>query len=177
MPFNSSGAYVPISGSETAAPGQTIASATWNAIFTDIATALTTLGQGGVFPVGKYLVAVKGISFNLANTDNAVAITLPPGTTNYRIEQAIIANASTTLNPATVGLYTATGAGGFAIVTSSTAVTVTSSASNTANNMQVLTVNNQSNQSYSLGTLQLRTQTVSGVNATADVILYIQPLP
>jgi len=45
MPFNSSGVYTPASGATTAFPGQVIASATWNAIFTDISNALTDLAQ------------------------------------------------------------------------------------------------------------------------------------
>lgn len=45
MPFDSSGVYTPPNGSENAFPGQVIASATWNAIFTDIADAITALAQ------------------------------------------------------------------------------------------------------------------------------------
>lgn len=45
MPFNNSGTYTPASGAETAAPGDVIRSATWNNIFTDLSTALTTLGN------------------------------------------------------------------------------------------------------------------------------------
>lgn len=45
MPFNGDGNYTPPSGATTAAPGDIIASATWNAIFTDISDALTLLGQ------------------------------------------------------------------------------------------------------------------------------------
>lgn len=45
MPFNNSGTYTPPTGSENATPGQVIRSATWNSIFTDLATALTTLGN------------------------------------------------------------------------------------------------------------------------------------
>lgn len=45
MPFNSLGSYTPPAGATTAAPGDVIRSATWNAIFTDIASALTLLGE------------------------------------------------------------------------------------------------------------------------------------
>lgn len=44
MPFNSSGVYTPASGATSAAPGDVIASATWNSVFTDISSALTLLG-------------------------------------------------------------------------------------------------------------------------------------
>ena len=37
--------YTPPNGAENAFPGQIIASATWNSIFTDLSTALTFLGQ------------------------------------------------------------------------------------------------------------------------------------
>jgi hypothetical protein len=45
MPFDATGLYVPTSGAETAFPGQVIASATWNAINTDYANALTDLAR------------------------------------------------------------------------------------------------------------------------------------
>jgi hypothetical protein len=45
MGFNSSGVYTPPAGATTAAPGDLIKSATWDAIFTDISAALTLLGQ------------------------------------------------------------------------------------------------------------------------------------
>ncbi len=47
MPYDSLGVYTPPDGAENAFPGKVIASAAWNAIFTDIAAALTLLGQGG----------------------------------------------------------------------------------------------------------------------------------
>ncbi len=46
MSFNTSGTYTNIAGATTAAAGAVIQSATWNAIFTDLATALTqTMSQ------------------------------------------------------------------------------------------------------------------------------------
>jgi hypothetical protein len=47
MPFDPiTKVYTPPNGAENATPGEIIASATWNSIFTDIANALTQLGQG-----------------------------------------------------------------------------------------------------------------------------------
>ncbi len=67
MAFNSStGVYTAPSGSTTAFSGQTIASATWNAIFTDISTALGQLGQANI---GGLCV----LSANYTLTDNATA--------------------------------------------------------------------------------------------------------
>lgn len=49
MPFDpATGIYTPPEGAEDAFPGKIIASATWNAIFTDIAAALTSLGTMGL---------------------------------------------------------------------------------------------------------------------------------
>lgn len=46
MPFDAdTGVYTPPSGAENAFPGKVIASAVWNAIFTDIAAALTQFGE------------------------------------------------------------------------------------------------------------------------------------
>lgn len=42
MPFTGN-TYVPPTGSENAAPGQVVQSAVWNAIFTDLALAITTM--------------------------------------------------------------------------------------------------------------------------------------
>lgn len=45
MPYNDQGQYTPPDGAENAFPGKLIESAVWNAIFTDIAEALTLVGQ------------------------------------------------------------------------------------------------------------------------------------
>lgn len=81
MPFNSTtGVFTPPDGSENAAPGLVIRSAVWNAIFTDIATALTELAQ--LMAINPRT-ASSG-SFSVTTTDtlilvtaNAPVITLP----------------------------------------------------------------------------------------------------
>ena len=46
IPYNHlTGVYTPPNGAENAFPGEVIASATWNSIFTDLSGALTFLGQ------------------------------------------------------------------------------------------------------------------------------------
>lgn len=55
MPFNSAGVYTPAAGATTAAPGDVIRSATWNSIFTDISTALSTLGAQGLANIANVL--------------------------------------------------------------------------------------------------------------------------
>jgi hypothetical protein len=62
---NSTGAYTPASGATTAAPGQTIASLTWNNIFTDLSTALTQLGEGTFAPPSTSLTCANGANSNL----------------------------------------------------------------------------------------------------------------
>lgn len=45
MPFNPDGSFTDVAGATTAAPGDVIHSATWNAINTDYQTAFTAVGQ------------------------------------------------------------------------------------------------------------------------------------
>jgi hypothetical protein len=60
MPFNGN-QFVPIAGSETAAPGTVLQSATWNAIFTDMAAAFTQLAtQANTTPTWSNILAPNG---------------------------------------------------------------------------------------------------------------------
>lgn len=80
MPFNSGGVYTPPSGSENAQPGDIIRSATWNSIFTDIATALTLLGQqlyGTTSVTATPYVPVTTDSLLLVDVASASVINLP----------------------------------------------------------------------------------------------------
>ena len=62
MPFNPvTRIYTPAPGAETAVPGEVIASATWNAVFTDISNALTQLGQGTVTYPQRSITAAGGL--------------------------------------------------------------------------------------------------------------------
>lgn len=64
MPF-SGNTYTPPTGSENAAPGQVVQSAVWNAIFTDMAAALTTLmTQANTTPNWSNLLSANG-GFNV----------------------------------------------------------------------------------------------------------------
>ena len=69
--FNSLGTYTPPTGAENAAPGGVIRSATWNTIFSDMATALTQLGQASW--VANPRVITTG-SFTVAPTDAAILV-------------------------------------------------------------------------------------------------------
>lgn len=126
---------------------------------------------------GKFVFTLQGVNFNLANNDNPININLPLGYTRYRIEQIIISGASGPLSTATCGVFTQAGAAGTPIVTSGSAITVTTGAADTANNMQSLTINNQSTAAYNDLMLFFRTQTPQGAPATGSVSIFYQPLP
>jgi hypothetical protein len=80
MPFNSAGVYTPASGALTAAPGQLIQSAVWNAINTDYTAALTLLGQqlyGTTAVTSTPYVPIAADSLLLVNDAAPVTINLP----------------------------------------------------------------------------------------------------
>ena len=126
---------------------------------------------------GLFSYTKQQINFNSANTDNPLLINLPAGYTRYRIHNILIFNASQTLSTATCGVFTQAAGLGTAIVTSGTAITVTQSAEDTINNMQSLSINNQSTMSLIDTTLYFRVQTAQGAAATGTVTIFYQPLP
>jgi hypothetical protein len=129
-----------------------------------------------VSEMGRFAATLNNVNFNSANSDNQIAIPLPPGFSTFLVAGAFISNASHSLTTATCGLFTAAGAGGVAIVSSATAITVSSTAANTNNNAQSLTINNANTQSYNAGILFFRVQTAEGAAATGTVTLHITPL-
>lgn len=126
---------------------------------------------------------ITGVQFNTGNTDFIITLPSPPsGYTRYSIRNVFISGASASLNPATCGLFTANSAGGLALVTSGTAVTVTATADSTTNNMQVLSpvnVNTMSNLYSALtsGQIYFRVQTASSLPATASITVNYSWLP
>ena len=79
IPFNSQGQYTPASGATSASPGALIQSAVWNAVFTDISSALTTLGQqlyGTTSVTASTYTTESTDTFILVNNAGAVTITL-----------------------------------------------------------------------------------------------------
>lgn len=192
--------YAPPTGSENAFAGQTISSATWNATFTDLSNnglavvgtaqantikGNTTSSVGVVadmspaqaqvlLKVGGIAVTARTINFNPSvATDVAVSIPLPAA--RYRMASLFITNASGSLAAASVGLYTAIGGGGVVVVGSFT-LTVTSSLTDTVNNIQSVNSSIVNTVALSDNTLQFRVITPVGSAATADVILFIEPL-
>jgi len=200
MPF-ALGVYTPASGAENAFPGQVIASATWNAIFTDIAAnGLTVVGTSGANTIkgnntgstatvadltvqqvqgmlngGLIIAKLSGVNFNSANTDNPITISLPSGITRYTVVTFYISGASASLSTATCAIYTAASAGGVTVA-GSTVITVTATAENTNNNTQSVTPSTASTESFNVGTLFFRVLNAEGSAATGNVTLYIRPI-
>lgn len=80
MPFNSSGIYTASAGATTAAVGDIIKSAIWNAIFVDISSALTLLGEqlyGTTSVVATPYVPAATDTLALINVAGAVVVNLP----------------------------------------------------------------------------------------------------
>lgn len=111
MPFNPvTGIYTPPNGAENAFPGEVIASATWNSIFTDISEALTQLGQQQIVYNPRIInttgTVTVGISDRIILIEaNVPNINLPPASTKVNpvtiIGNAagIFSTASATLTP------------------------------------------------------------------------------
>ncbi len=103
MPFNSAGLYTPAAGATTAAPGDIIRSAVWNAIFTDLSNALTLLGEqlyGATAVTGATYVPVAADALLMVNRAGVVAVNLPLASTRNGFPLAIkdISGAASTNN-------------------------------------------------------------------------------
>jgi hypothetical protein len=81
---------------------------------------------------------ITAVNFNSANTDHAIAFTLPTGFTRMIPFRVTIQNASHTFVTATLGLFSATAGGGVAIIAAGTAITVSTASDATVNNTQTL---------------------------------------
>lgn len=171
MSFSNKGVYSPASGATTAASGQTIASATWNAIFTDLTTALTLLGELTFYNAVAVAVPIS------ITADTQISVVLPPGATNYAISNVRLANSVGTTTSTTVGLYTAANQGGTTIITS-TALTIASSLANAANSHQVITPASTNTVMFNASVLYFCVvHNNGGSAATVDAIVNIIPLP
>ncbi len=127
--------------------------------------------------LGLFRSDVLGINFNATNTDFSIPINLPIGYTRYQINRIVISGASGTLTTATCGVWTQAGAAGTNIVTTGTALTITTNLGDTNNNMQQLTLVNQNTLILNDTTIFLRVQTPQGNAATANVSVIYAPFP
>ena len=136
---------------------------------------LLTVGGGGT---SLLMFKITAVNFNSANTDNAITFTLPAGYTRYVYNAIYISHASQTLTTATCGVFTATGAGGTAVVASGSAITVSTASEDAANNTQSLTLEAgmSTTQSQTDLTVFFRVQTAQGAPATGDVTIQIRPI-
>lgn len=155
----------------TASAPLSISSTTGNISLTSVGSGQAALASY----VGFIRIALTGVNFNSANTDNPVTITLPTGISRYTVQAVKLSNASASISTATIGVFTATGGGGQTIAATQ-AVTVTATATDTVNNAQTLTITNSANEAYNDTTLQVRIGNAQGSAATADVILTIVPM-
>lgn len=127
-------------------------------------------------PTGITTVVTSSVNFNSANTDYPIVVPLPAGFTRYVVQGLRISAASASLTTATCGLFTAAAAGGTAIVTTGSVITVSSASENSANNTQSFTIATGATQSFTASTLYFRVQTAQGSPATGLVSLYLTPL-
>jgi len=128
-----------------------------------------------VSSIGAIAYTLTGVNFNSANTDTPIAVALPAGVSRYIIQGVRIYNPSGSLTTSTVGVFSGAGATGTAIVATG-AVTVSTAAPNTANNLQTLTLAVGSTTSLNFTTLFFRVTTPQGAAATASVTFLIFPL-
>lgn len=125
------------------------------------------------------IASAQSVNLNSANTDNAMTVTLPSGTTNYRITSVMVQNNGTTasLTTATGGLFSAAAGGGLALAANQALSTITANAVNTDANSLALTQTVASRTVINSATLYFRVGTAQGAAATANVYVYGQPMP
>lgn len=161
-------------GLTTAAAGNVIRAATWDAGWTEVQTALSQLGAGSVgYP--RLIAGTSLVNFNTANTDTAITITSP--TTLYRFVSVIFSSPTASLSTANWGLFSAAGGGGTQLFAAGQAMTITTAAANVNNNFQAVNFANVSTFAINFTTLFFRVGTAQGSPATANVSISIEPLP
>jgi hypothetical protein len=135
---------------------------------------LQTWKSVNAISVGGY---VDDVDFNRADIDTPITVSLPADVKSYRIENVIIANASSSLRNSKIGLFTEKNGGGASVVDRDAAIVVETAESNTKNNTQALLVNDRETTSYNVGTLYARVLVPQGYPSTATIIVFVMPLP
>jgi len=157
----------------------TVPDANGTLMLTSTPAAIAQLGNTS-YSVSTINFVITGVNFNSANTDNAINISLPTGFTRYLINSVRTVNCTGTLNAVTIGVFTATGGGGTAVVTGGSGVGVTTGSDTTNGNAGANTVNNPNTLAYKLTdvpTIYYRVQNAQGTATTGTVILQITPIP
>jgi hypothetical protein len=118
---------------------------------------------------------LPSLNLHSSATDTTLAILLPSNVNRYLVDKIYLHNLSVgvSTNSATFGLYTAASGGGSTISTAQ-GLTLTSTATDTAANLQAITVSN--NFAFNDATLYARIITASTIALTADLIVTIKPL-
>jgi hypothetical protein len=127
-----------------------------------------------------HFTALGGFASNVnLNATGDTAITIAPSATQYRVQAVLVKNKGTTasLSTARAGLFTAAGGGGLALAADQALSAITANAVNTDANMLALTTTVGARAAIDASTLYFRVGTAQGAAATADVYVYIQPLP
>lgn len=158
-------------GSTLASSGQVLRGNATN--FVPATLAITDLS--GTALISQQQVSAS-ITFTTSNTDFPVSIPLPTGYSRYALITARISGASApALGSATLGLFSSTGGGGTSII-ALTAITITSTAEDTVNNMMALTPSNVTTQTHNQGTLYFRVGAASTSPVTATATLTFVPV-
>jgi hypothetical protein len=89
MTFNSAGAYTPAAGALTAAPGQVVQSAVWDAIFTDMTSAFTAVAQSalGISGLNNILSSNGGFEIWQRGAGASASISVGASTTAYTADR------------------------------------------------------------------------------------------
>jgi len=175
------GIYTPAAGALTATAGQTIASATWDGIFTDMTGAFSSLGPANLpyingAQIARVFTKVQTVTFSVSAGDIAtfaIASILPPSVTTYQVNALRIGNAKGNLNGATVSLYTGAAATGIIVITS-TATTVATSVVGSTNSLQSMF--GSATVMYNNAQLFLHITTSTATSNSANVSLEIIPV-
>lgn len=124
----------------------------------------------------------KNVNFN-SIADTPLLVSLPPGFTRFVCAALRLSGASGTLTTSQIGLFTTTGAGGTAIISGGTAVTVSTASDGTVNNAQSVNCTTGGAQSYLASalptpyTVYFRVTQVQGSAATGSVNFVYAPIP
>lgn len=127
--------------------------------------------------LGSLVFRLSGANFN-STADQAIPITLPTGYTRYRIQAILFSNPSISLTTAVGGVYTSPSKGGIALVAASQAYSaLTTNTAGANGSLLNVAVTNFASAFYNSATMYLSLTTPQGSAATADVTVFIQPLP
>lgn len=127
-------------------------------------------GQAGVYLGGSLV----GANFNVTS-DQAIALSLPPASTDYVVEAVIVSNATAGLSVAIGGIYSAPGKTGVQVVSSGQDYgALVGGTPNTVGTAMAATTT--PNAILNVTTLYFSLTTPQGTNCTADIRVYIRPL-